>query len=390
MSTRSQQPPTNELDPVVEKLLKSADPFDALQNNFMEHSRLQSSTIPRGSYVPPISQLTHTHKSAPKARVWGTVFALAASAAIIMSLSVFVPWGDGAPSASSRPQVGGTPSSSEFNINDPAQLAAFQATGGKRITGFVRAVLPTDPPELRHTGWLINTFTVAGTGKTVDHAAGPWAPIDLSGRDISRLGGGPDATDLVVVLTKQSDLSVVVPLAGPYGIMVSDPQKLATSTLGDSSSLTTLEGNPLENIDTPFNGAILAQFARFGLSDTFVSIPASKPIVFTAQEFDSYTGSDAQSCIAATIGSQTKILAFPVGATAAASIETEWLDKDLVAHSPLRIMPKHGWFIEGDESTFILDTGTKSDAMFKAWPTGEAGACGGLTGEIINFAGRSK
>ncbi|MFF5793210.1 hypothetical protein ACFY5D_14295 [Paeniglutamicibacter sp. NPDC012692] len=407
MTTHSTPRSNGELDPHTELLLRASDPFADDQARAMEHSRATSAAIPSGTYVPSISQqvvpLTRGTKGealmpGPSAhrtstgRRWGVYLAVAASTAIVAGLAVLGPWGNAPQPAAPAPSTASSPSSSEFDANDLAQREAFREAGGKRITGWLRPALPTDPKELRRTGWLLNTYTVAGTGETVNHADGQWTPIDLGGRDTSLLGKNQQAGDLVVVSTKQTDLSLVTPLPGPYGIMVSDPKKLAAGSLDGTTSLMTLDGTYLQIPDGHFNGTRLSQFATFKTAHSYTGTPKGAPTWFKASEFHSYTDPDARSCITAVTKSGNKILAFPAGSTASGSIEgDELLLDDRMAEHPLRVMPRGGWLSdEGNDSTFILDTGATPTPTFTAWPTTEVGTCGGDTGEIVKFAGDGK
>lgn len=403
-----------DLDPSMEALLRSSDPVREKSVPAMERSRTHTSGIPAGLYTPSISQQFDHHprgarSESPTARSstpfaatttgrrWGIFLAVAASSALVAGIAVFGQWGN-APQpavpqpAAPAPSLTPSPSASEFDANDPAQRAAFVQDGGKRITGWLRPALPTDPQKLRSTGWLLNVFTVAGTGQTVDHADGPWTPIDLEGRDTSRLSTNQQAGDLVVVATKQTDLSLVTPLPGPYGIMVSDPGKLASGSTDGAGSLMTLDGIYLQVPDSDFNGAKLSQFATFKMARSYATAPGGAPAWFKASEFHSYTGPDASSCIAAVTKSGNKILSFPAGSTASGSIEGDELPlDDQMAEHPLRIMPRGGWLSdEGNDSTFILDTGATPAAAFTAWPTTEVGTCGGYTGEIVKFSSVKK
>ncbi|MFJ6416822.1 hypothetical protein [Paeniglutamicibacter sp. NPDC091659] len=410
MTTHSTPRSDGGLDPHAELLLRASDPFTDDQARAMEHSRSTSAAIPSGTYVPSISQQvvplargtkgetrmsgSSTHRTS-KGRRWGIYLAVAASTAIVAGIAVLGPWGNAPQPAAPQPDaptpsMSPSPSSSEFDANDPDHRAAFREADGKRITGWLRPALPTDPQVLQRTGWLLNTFTVAGNGEITDHADGPWTPIDLGGRDTSLLGKNQQSADLVVVATKQSDLSLVNPVPGPYGIMVSDPKKLASGSWDKASSLMTLDGTYLRIPDNEFNGALLAQFATFELAHSYTGTPKSAPAWFKASEFHSYTDADAHSCIATVTKSGNKIMSFPAGSTASGSIEGEVLPDDMVAEHPLRIMPRDGWFSEGRDSKFILDTGATPTTTFTAWPTTEVGTCGAYTGEIVKFAGIKK
>ena len=406
MTTHSTQRPGGEPYPQAELLLRSSDPLPGDHSRDLEHSRSRSAAIASGTYVPSISQQLlplapgpagnvpvrgRSAHEAPTRRRWGVFLAVAASAAIVAGIAVLNPWGSGRLPVAPQPAAPTTaavpsPSDGGFNPNDPHQREAFRESGGYRITGWLRPALPTDPAELRRTGWLLNVYTVAGSDETIDTADGPWTPIDLGGRDTSLLARNQAAGTLVVVASTQPDLKLVVPVPGPYGIMVSDPVKLASGTVDGATSLMTLEGDYLQVPDARLNGARLSQFAAFGMVHTYTGTPGGSATGFKASGFHSYTDPEARSCIAAVTKSGIKILSFPAGSTASGSIEGELLPDEPMATHSLRVMPQVARFSEGDGgTTFILDTGATPATSFTAWPTAETGTCGDYTGEIVKF-----
>ncbi|MGL3808081.1 hypothetical protein ACSYDW_18540 [Paeniglutamicibacter sp. R2-26] len=406
MTTHSTRHPVGEVDPQAELLLRSSDPLPGDHVRALEHSRSRSAAIPSGTYVPSISQqvlslapapagnarvpgrLAH---GAPTRRRWGVFLAVVSSAAIVAVIAVLLPWGSGRLPVAPQPAAPATavapsPSDGGFNPNYPDQREAFRESGGYRITGWLRPALPTDPAELRRTGWLLNVYTVAGSDETIDTADGPWTPIDLGGRDTSLLARNQEAGTLVVVASRQPDLKLVVPVPGPYGILVSDPVRLASGTVDDATSLMTLEGDYLQIPDVRLNGARLSQFAAFGMAHTYTGTPGGSTTGFKASGFHSYTDPEARSCIAAVTKSGIKILSFPAGSTASGSIEGEPLPDEPMARHSLRVMPQGAQLSEGDGgSTFILDTGATPATTFTAWPTAETGTCGDHSGQIVKF-----
>lgn len=394
MNTIPTPPANDELDPSLAALLRGSDPCDAEHERAMARSRAHTADIPDGAYLPVISQRLNPAAALMPAdaaakrnagRGWAAILALAAVGAVIAGVAALGPWG-GQPQPAAPPPVVPSPASLEFNPDDDGRMNEFAEAGGKRVTGWLRSALPTDPPALHRTGWLFNTIAVAGSGEVWAQAQDPWVPIDLGSRDTSLLDSTGQGGILAVVATTDGNLESITPVPGPYGIMFTDAKRLATGSVSDARSLMTPDGVHLREPDGNYNGTVLAQFATFEMTYSYTAVPPGPARRFNATAFHSHTNSEALSCITASTGSGEKILAFPEGATASVSIaEPTDLDEP-VADYPLRIMPLDGWFDDaGDDSMFLLDTAGTPQATFTGFPTATMGTCGGYSGEVVQF-----
>lgn len=401
-------PPNDELDPSLAALLRGSDPCGTEHEGALARSRAHTAAIPDGDYVPVFAQRPFPmapgaarggalaeeigrHRRARNRRRAVAILAVAAAGAIVAGVGVFGPWGN-APQPAAPPAVAPTPTPSEsyFNPDDNARLNAFSEAGGVRITGRLRPALPTDAPVARSTGWLLMPFAVSGQGEALFQAADPWLPIAVDSSDAAALGEQARDGVLVVVASTDAKPGLVTPVPGPYGVMVSDPARLAAGSVGEARSLKTLGGTYLQRPDVAYNGTVLAQFATFKMAYAYTGKPSGTTERFKAKAFHSHTDAQARSCIAASTRRGVKILSFPEGSTASASIAEFAGPEDPVARYPLRIMPRDGWLGEGDDSTFILDTGDRPTADFTGIPTSTKGTCGEYSGEVVLFSALAK
>lgn len=408
MNTTPIPPSNDELDPSAAALLRGSDPWDPARGEALLRSRAHTASIPDGGYVPVISQRTSPAFPSTKigtvmeqetgmrrrvtARRWGAVMALTAAGAIIAGVAVLGQGGNSPQPAA--PSWLPSPGNSYFNPDDSAQFDAFVNNGGTRLTGWLRPATPQDPKDLQRTGWLLNTVVMAGgtedENSTLIAADEPWTPIDLAGVETSRLGTISQNGQLVVIAAQDPTPALITPVPGPYGIMVSDQRKLAAGPLVEARSLKTLDGTYLQKPDINYNGAMLAQFATFQMVHGYAGVPSKAPEDFAVTGFRSHTSAEARSCIVATTVAGDKILAFPEGATASTTMDDANDPEGSVAGNPLRVMKGNAWFGDGDDSTFILETGQTPPATIKGWPTGTTGSCGSSTGEIVNFSSAGK
>ena len=410
MNTLPTPPANDELDPSLAALLRGSDPCGAEHEGALARSRAHTAAIPDGDYVPVFSQRpspvapgtarggalageTGRHPFSRTRRRAVAILAVAAAGAIVAGVGVFGPWG-GAPQPAAPPAVAPTPtptpSESYFNPDDNARLNAFSEAGGVRITGWLRPALPSDAPAARSTGWLLMPFAVSGQGEALFQATDPWLPIALDTSDAAALGEEAREGILAVVASTDAKPGLVTPVPGPYGVMVSDPARLAAGSVGEARSLKTLGGTYLQRPDVEYNGTVLAQFATFKMAYAYTGKPSGTTKRFKAKAFHSHTDAQARSCIAASTRRGVKILSFPEGSTASASIAEFAGQEDPVAGYPLRIMPRDGWLGEGDDSTFILDTGDTPTADFTGFPTAKNATCGEYSGEVVLFRAGAK
>ncbi|RAX48862.1 hypothetical protein DQ353_13130 [Arthrobacter sp. AQ5-05] len=398
----------DELDPSLAALLRGSDPCGAEHEGAPARSRAHTAAIPDGDHVPVFSQRpspvapgtargaamaqeTGRHPRTRNHRRAAAILAVAAAGAIVAGVGVLGPWGN-APQPAAPPAVAPTPAPSEtyFNPDDNARLAAFSEAGGVRITGWLRPALPSDAPAARSTGWLLQPFAVSGQGDSLFQATDPWLPIALDSSDAAAPGEEAREGILVVVASTDAKPGLVTPGPGPYGVMVSDPARLAAGSVGGARSLKTLGGTYLQRPDVEYNGAVLTRFATFKMAYAHTGKPSGTTERFKATAVHSHTGAQARSCIAASTRQGAKILSFPEGSTASASIAEFAGPEDPVAGYPLRFMPRDGWLGEGDDSTFILDTGDTPTADFAGFPTARNATCGEYSGEVVLFRAVAK
>ncbi|GAA5226099.1 hypothetical protein GCM10025778_06300 [Paeniglutamicibacter antarcticus] len=384
-------------------MLRGSDPWDPGHGESLVRSRAHTSSIPGGSYGSVISQRTSLALQTSRknlhmeqetgtrrrtiTRRWGAVLALAAAGAVIAGVAVLGQGGNFPQPAA--PDAGPTPNNSYFNPDDSAQLDNFVNGGGTRLTGWLRAATPQDPQELQDTGWLLNIAVMSGGSDESHSLMDPpesWVPIDLAGHDASKLGNIAQNGHLVVIAAENPTAELITPVQGPYGVMVSDPQELASGPLVGARSLKTLNGTYLQKPDLNYNGAMLAQFATFEMAYSYKEVPSRAPASFKATGFRSHTTAEARSCVVATTGSGDKVLSFPAGATASTTMIEPNDPDDTVARNPLRIMTGNAWSGDGKDSRFILDTADTPSATIKGWPTGKNGTCGSSSGEIVKFS----
>lgn len=408
MNTTPIPPSNDEWDPSTAALLRGIDPWDPARGEALLRSRGHTASIPNGGYVPVISQRSSPAFETTKigtvmeqkngmhrrlaARRWGAALALAASGAVIAGVAV-VSQGGNFPHPAA-PSLAPSPSNNYFNPDDSAQFDTFGRNGGTRLTGWLRPATPQDPKDLQATGWLLNIFVMAGgtedKNRALIEADEPWIPIDLAGVEVSKLGDISPNGQLVVIAAQNPTPSLVTPVPGPYGLMVSDPRKLAAGPLVEARSLKTLDGSYLQKPDINYNGAMLAQFATFQMAYVYATAPSKAPEDFAVTGFFSHTSPEARSCIVATTAAGDKVLAFPEGATASTTMDESNGPDGSVAGSPLRVMTGNAWFEEGEDSTFILETAGTPPATIKGWRTGKTGSCGSFNAEIVNFSSAGK
>ncbi|OIH84718.1 hypothetical protein BLJ79_11460 [Arthrobacter sp. UCD-GKA] len=410
MNTLPVPPANDELDPSLAALLRGSDPCGAEHDSALARSRAQTAAIPGGDYAPVFSKRpspvapgtargtalareTGRHPRSRNLRRAVAILAVAAAGAVVAGVGVLGPWGD-APQPAAPPAVAPTPtptpSESYFNPDDNARLNAFSEAGGVRITGWLRPALPSDAPVARSTGWLLMPSAALGEGEALFQATDPWLPIALDASDAAALGDQAGEGMLVVVASTDAKPGLITPVPGPYGVLVSDPARLAADSVGEAKSLKTLDGTYLQRPDVEYNGTVLAQFATFKMIYAYTGKPSGTTERFKAKAFHSHTDAQARSCIAASTRQGVKILSFPEGSTASASIAEFAGQESPVAGYPLRIMPRDGWLGEGDDSTFILDTGDTPTAEFTGFPTATNGTCGEYSGEVIQFEAPAK
>lgn len=415
MTPNSAPHPRNDLVPSLEALLRASDPTTSEHAPGLERSRANTSGIPTGHYAPAISQNAFSMSrssqddafaSGPNQpatrslarRHRGSFLAVAAGAALIAGIAAVGPWaGISTPAPGPAASV---PTGTAFDPNDPLHLQALQdpATSGPRLTGILRAALPTDPPELQGTGWLMNVKSMfSGNWDETDRSGADlqtkifnewtWIPVDLTGLNTSRLVSAPPTGVVAAITVTNLGGRLITPITGPYGVLLSDQHRLSASSVGDARSLMTLDGIPLDIEDVSVTGSPLDQFATFDMKFAFADLPQQEPILFQVRSFQSYTDTEAKSCISFGTADAEKILAFPSGSTASSAAGESSLDGGPIASLPLRITSPRAAGDVMDLLEFVLDTGADPNAALKAWPTGTTGTCGDRTGEIVKFAG---
>lgn len=429
MTPHSAPHPRNDLNPAMEALIRAADPADGEKTPGMERSRANTSGIPAGKYAPSISQSAVTpnhpvtqgvfasdsiHRSGTlgSTRRRNTLFALAASAALVAGVAVFGPWANNpapspgpaapVPAPAPAPAVTTAPHAapSYFNPLNQQKMSAFHGAGGEIMVGRLRAALPEDPARLQATGWVFELYSKSGTTPTAELTPddkaddailinSAWVPIDLKGRSTSLLGHTPETGDLVIVYSTNLRDGILEPESGPYGVLVSDPALLAQGTLRTTESAMTLDGEQLGATDEDLNVSYLVQHAAFGMKFGYSGTTEQVPTAVRAKSFYSQTGSDARSCVAIATAAGDRILSFPVGTTA--SIDMIDIEGDpLVMNTPLRMTPPVQPGQRYNTADFSLDTTRLGPTMLTVWPTGATGTCGDRSGEIVKFAGIKK
>lgn len=350
--------------------------------------------------LSPAHGPARTSTSAKKRNV---LFALAATVALIAGVALMGPWGDGlAPQLPAAPPANSVPSAT-----DPLSMSAFEEIDAVAIIGRVRPNVPSDPAELRTTGWVISLYIVGENGsdsyrnrvEDLLESSNPeeptWLkPIDVSGYDTKILEQQflqHPLGVLAVVLDNGTDLSVISPSSSPYGLLLLDPVLMATSSRDSNGSplFRSVDGRLVDSTDGNFAIGALDQFADFPVKHSFTQKPDTTSSSFKITEIHSRVAASAQACIAVETAAGNKVLAFPAGSTASTSQEDISIVDPVSVH-PLRISPPKKPGDAWDATDLTFDALANAKATIKAWPTGETGTCGDLSGEIINFDALSK
>lgn len=420
-------------DPELDSLLRSTDPLTNSVEEAMSASRKNTARIPSSGFSPVINQRTATasayektpagehspahgfispewtpetiennrpHRSgkqratAASHRIKRLTFALAASLALIAGALFLGPWGNSPAPAPPASPIHTGPGSKDA-------VRSFYESGGLFLTGRIRPTLPGDASNLRATGWVMDVYTIGNSGDIPDSEIArhkravfefdTMVPLDLSGFDstaIARSFAQHPSGVLAVVLDTGTSNSTIMPLADPYGVLISDPLALATSLAdpSDDESLTTLDGYPASAAGHQLSYSDLGQFADFPMKHSFITPPTGTPETLKVTKVRSTVDASASACMAVETATGTKILAFSSGSTASTSVQGPG-DSLPVADRPLRVTAaqKTGSMWNGEN--FVLDAGVGPKPLLEVWPTGETATCGDDTGEIVKFAG---